>query len=69
MSDLYDDASDLEMLHREMSIKKIRSQKTLKITGFCATCNVPLQKGMFCDSWCKEDYEMEQKIKRITGEH
>jgi len=67
MSDIYDDASDTEALHREMAIKEIRSHKPLKTTGFCLSCNAPLPDRKFCDTWCREDYEMEIKIKKITG--
>ena len=67
MSDIYDDASDQEALHREMCIERIRRNKPLKTTGFCLSCNSPLPDRKFCDNWCREDYEMEQKIRKITG--
>ena len=67
MPDFYDDASDLEALHRDIAITEIRRQKPLKTTGFCLCCNAPLPDRKFCDNWCREDYEMGIKIKKITG--
>lgn len=67
MSDIFDDASDAEMFQREAAINKIRKQQPLKTTGYCLSCNAPLPDRKFCDAWCREDFEMEQKIKRITG--
>ena len=69
MSDIFDDASDLEEKHRELAIFAARAQNApIKISGFCLSCNDRLQIGRFCPGGeCKEDYEREQKMAKIAG--
>ena len=67
MSDIFDDASDAEELHRQMAIKKVRDRQLIKTTGFCLSCNARLADRRFCDVWCREDYERMQNICRIRG--
>jgi len=67
MSDLFDDASDLEALHRDLAIKAVRAQQPLKFSGHCLYCNKTIAQGRFCSADCREDYEMEQKFKKLTG--
>jgi hypothetical protein len=67
MSDIFDDASDLEALYRESSIAKIRNKKPLAFTGHCLYCNELIKIGRFCSAECHEDWETEEKFKKITG--
>jgi hypothetical protein len=67
MSDIFDDASDTEQLHREMAIQEIRSKKRHPYTGHCLCCNELIPKGRFCSVECRKDWELEQKIKKISG--
>lgn len=67
MSDLFDDASDLEALHRELAIKAIRARGQEKFSGHCLCCNEAVPEGRFCSAECRKDYELEQKFKKITG--
>ena len=67
MSDIFDDASDTEQLHREMTIQEIRSKKRHPYTGHCLCCNELIPEGRFCSAECRKDWELEQKIKKIAG--
>ena len=69
MSDIFDDASDLEEHHRSVAIAKARLQKKeLKITGFCLTCNERLEDSKrFCDAWCRDEYQRYERIAKIKG--
>ena len=67
MSDIFDDASDTEQLHREMAIQEIRSKKRHPYTGHCLCCNELIPEGRFCSADCRQDWELEQKIKKIAG--
>lgn len=67
MSDEFDKASEAEELHREMAIKAIRAREHMKFSGHCVYCNETIKQGSFCGAECREDYELEQKFKRITG--
>jgi hypothetical protein len=67
MSDIFDDASETEQLHREMAIQEIRSKKRHPYTGHCLCCNELIPEGRFCSAECREDWELEQKIKKISG--
>ncbi len=70
MSDIFDMASDREMADRELSIKQARDRnQPIKFTGRCLSdqCNAQIEKGRFCDSWCREDYEHGLRMKQIAG--
>ena len=67
MSDIFDDASETEQLNREMAIQEIRSKKRHPYTGHCLCCNELIPEGRFCSAECREDWELEQKIKKISG--
>lgn len=66
-SDLFDDASNMEELHRNLAIDSIRQQKKNPFTGHCLCCNEVILEGRFCSIECRKDWEMEQKIKMIAG--
>lgn len=67
MSDDFDRASDLEAFQRELAIAKERMKRKTPFTGHCLCCNEVITEGRFCSIDCREDYELEQKIKRISG--
>jgi hypothetical protein len=63
-SDIFDDASDTEELHRTIAIKAARSKaKNTLFTGRCRYCNAPVDEGIFCNIYCHTDYESEQIIR------
>jgi len=67
MSDVFDDASDLEVLHRDMAIKAIREKRKATFTGYCRYCNETIELGSFCSAECRENQELEDKLKSIKG--
>ena len=68
MSDLFDKASDGEMRDRDLAIRQARaSNQPIKFTGRCLSCNAQVEKGRFCDAWCREDYELVERMRLITG--
>jgi len=68
MSDIYDQATDQEMMEREIAIKAARSRnQPIHFTGHCLYCNEAITQGRFCAAECREDYELEQKIKYLSG--
>jgi hypothetical protein len=67
MTDVFDDASDLETLHRDLAIKAIREKKKSTYTGHCRYCNETIEIGSFCSAECRESQELEDKLKSIRG--
>jgi len=69
MTDIFDQASDIEEQHRELSIRAARfKNQPIKFTGRCLYCNEEVSNGRFCYGGdCKEDWEFEQKISKIKG--
>ena len=51
--------------HLEFAIKN-SSIVTVKHNGFCLYCKEKSDKR-FCDVDCRDDYDAEEKIKRING--
>ena len=49
MSDIYDQATDQEMMEREIAIKAARSRnQPIHFTGHCLYCNEAITQGRFC---------------------
>ena len=67
MPDVFDDASDLEELHRDRAIKAIRDKSKATYTGYCRYCNETIELGSFCSAECREGQELEDKLKSIKG--
>ena len=68
MSDEFDMASDREMAERELNIAHARAKnQPIKFSGRCLSCNAEIEVGRFCDSWCREDYEQELRMRMICG--
>lgn len=69
MTTIDDQASDNEMMERNLSIKLVREQAAKQNTysGHCLSCNAPLKIGRVCDRYCKEDYELLLRIQQIKG--
>ena len=51
--------------HLEFSIKK-SSGVTVHHTGFCLYCKEKSDKR-FCDVHCRDDYDTEEKMRKING--
>lgn len=59
MADIVDQANEVSDLLTQSAISN--RVKPMPVTGFCYNCVEPAP-GLFCDSFCREDYE-----KRITA--
>ena len=67
MTDVFDDASNLESLHRDLAIKAIREKRKATYTGYCRYCNDTIELGGFCSAECRKSQELEDKLKGIRG--
>ena len=67
MSDFIDDAAESEHLQREIAIKEVRERKSMPFMGHCLICNIRIEHGQFCGPECQADYEVEQRIREISG--
>jgi hypothetical protein len=69
--DVSDAASAAENAFTESRIKHYREQAAhsrMVYSGFCYYCNSRIRQPLvFCDKGCQEDYEHEQKMRRING--
>lgn len=63
-----DKAQELEQKHREAALSRAKGKQRLKATGFCYYCNSDVLKGYtFCDAECRDDYEKEQRLLKLSG--
>jgi hypothetical protein len=54
--DAVDQAQGQTDLDLELALKN-RKVVSLPDTGLCHYCSDPIEKGHFCDSFCRDDYE------------
>jgi hypothetical protein len=68
MTDIYEQASEAEERDRALALKtqKERAARTALIQiGRCYFCEADVGGGrLFCDSDCRDDFELEQKRRR-----
>ncbi|MEN4571750.1 hypothetical protein ABEG61_12625 [Pantoea agglomerans] len=63
MSDELDQAAALEELERTIALAN-RKRPKMKFTGACYNCEESVDKGLFCCSECREDYERIERAKQ-----
>lgn len=53
----------------EDNLRQARASKALVLpdTGHCYNCDDTLVSGRFCDSDCRDDYELRQSRRRANG--
>lgn len=69
MTDMFDKATETEEQFRNQAIDNIRKNAgQSRHLGRCLCCNAQVENnGLFCNIDCREDYELTQRIRRITG--
>lgn len=68
--DVLDNASNLETRERDACVAAARNHPMMQATGFCREtgCQEELPLGqLFCGTVCRDLYEKQQRMKRITG--
>jgi len=63
MSDELDQAAALEELERTIALAN-RKRHEMQFTGACYNCEESVDKGFFCCSECREDYERIERAKQ-----
>jgi len=69
MTDMFDKATETEEQFRNQALNNVRNNLAQpKYTGRCLCCNAQVENnGLFCGVDCREDYELRERIRRITG--
>ena len=52
-----------DAIYDQLEAKEQKPKRHHKTTGYCLSCNAPLQDRAFCDNWCREDYEFESDMR------
>lgn len=63
MSDELDQAAALEELERTIALAN-RKRPVMQFTGACYNCEESVDKGFFCCSECREDYERIERARQ-----
>lgn len=69
-ADVLDNASNLEAAERDACVAAARNHPMMQATGFCRepSCQEELPMGqLFCGPACRDLYEKQQRMMRITG--
>lgn len=69
MSDKADHTDDItELFMREAMSNRNKARRTLVPTGFCFYCTETVNSGeLFCNKFCRDDYQDEQRRLEIQG--
>jgi uncharacterized metal-binding protein YceD (DUF177 family) len=66
MADEADQAAFIEERDRKLALA-VR-QAELRFTGQCHSCEQPVEAPLqFCDVYCREDHEREQRALKLAG--
>jgi len=71
-SDSADHAMEVEDKLKEYELQRIRQARSkasnMPYSGYCYYCSSPVSSPkLWCDSYCREDFEREQRILKISG--
>jgi hypothetical protein len=62
--DEFDRASEIEQKYRDAAISQTRSTAVkMAYSGQCYNCQEPLDAGLFCDTFCQEDWQARMDAK------
>lgn len=69
MSDSVDHTNQItELFMREAMSNRSKARRTLEPTGFCFYCTEKVNSGeLFCNKFCRDDYQDEQRRLEIQG--
>ncbi len=69
MTDIFEQASDRELLERELSIQFSRKANSIPATGFCLFCGelLTVPSRRFCDSFCRDDHQKREEAEKRNG--
>lgn len=65
--DTLDYVEEQQSFLHQLRIDSARKHKRLPATGSCYYCREPLDKALFCDADCRDDYEKTQKAQQRNG--
>ncbi|HEN3250036.1 TPA: hypothetical protein U5D40_002554 [Yersinia enterocolitica] len=67
MCDEIDQAQKLEQLNIDIGIAN--RKPTMTFTGRChfSECRQPIALGLFCDSGCRDDYEIDERREGVAA--
>ena len=66
MADEADKAQELQEQALQIALGKQKSKPKMNATGRCLWCSEPTgERGLFCDSDCRDDYEKSKKFRGI----
>jgi hypothetical protein len=63
MTDNVDQALEFEELRRKIALEKQAAKPTMPFIGRCYNCEEPIDDGCFCNTDCRDDYELYLKQK------
>lgn len=56
--DIFDQASAVEQMHRDIALQNVRRGPAIAETGFCLNCETQVPAGhRWCDADCRDDWE------------
>jgi hypothetical protein len=68
MSDIVDDSNVIVDMFTEAAVKLARQDHFINRDGHCLFCDESIEPTqLFCNRDCRDDYDKEQKLKRIQG--
>lgn len=69
MSDSVDHTNDVtELFLREAMSSRNKARQQIQPTGLCYYCTEEVKSGeLFCDQFCRDDYDAEQRRLKAQG--
>ncbi|HGK4812577.1 TPA: hypothetical protein ACJ2XR_000014 [Yersinia enterocolitica] len=67
MCDEIDQAQKLELLNIEIGIANRKPTMTFTGLRHFSECRQPIARGLFCDSGCRDDFEIDERRKGMAA--
>lgn len=67
MTDQLDQAQEFEQVRRDDALLEQSRKPSMPPLGFCYNCDEVVFVGCFCNSYCRDDYQLREKqaVQRI----
>ena len=68
LEELAQDAVE-KFLDSSLAAHRSKPREVIPETGYCLYCDARIPSGRFCDSEHRDEFEAEQRQRRIAGKH
>ncbi|MEW6562744.1 MAG: hypothetical protein AB1400_05860 [Pseudomonadota bacterium] len=66
MTDAIDQGCQREQEDRDRALAMQAAKRSMPFLGSCYNCEAVIDRGCFCDGYCRDDFERRERAKKLN---